>query len=279
MDLTSFLLKKKVDWSVLQEGVTIPVSLQQFLADGIARKMPRGSAFDMKLMLDGVKYDVMLKNIKFDQEKYPDHKDLVQLRWSRSSPLALHLQQKFSSSFSLIRAQKASIPSHTPVRLDDSQLEYLVLYLTANPSVIAAECITNADCAAAKDSILRLDEIDIEQLLGREDIGSIGASSQLAKYRKLDRTFGEELKKVYGYRCQICGLPIGTEYGAKVSNTHHIEYFSRSLDNSPDNLLIVCPNHHSIIHATDPVFEKKTASFKYPNGYEEKLKLNVHLIA
>jgi hypothetical protein len=279
MDETSFLMKKEVDWSLLNKGVAIPISLQRFFCDRVQRKVPRGSVCKIQVMLDGEMFEVALHNYNIDKTRNAEHSDLMHLQWGSKSPIAQALQAKFSSSYSILKAQRSTLPAHAHIRLDESQIEHFVMYLTNTPGVIAAECITKADFADAKSSILRFDELGLERLLDKDDIGSIAFGSQLAKYRKLDRTFGEELKKAYGCRCQICGLPIGAEYGTRVSNTHHIEYFSRSLDNSPSNLLIVCPNHHSIIHATDPLFIRETASFKYPNGYEEKLKLNEHLSA
>ena len=44
-----------------------------------------------------------------------------------------------------------------------------------------------------------------------------------------------------------------------------------------DNLLIVCPNHHRIIHAANPTFDRQQKIYIYPNGYAEGLKLNLHL--
>lgn len=53
--------------------------------------------------------------------------------------------------------------------------------------------------------------------------------------------------------------------------------FVKSLNNDMDNQLIVCPNHHSIIHDVDPVFDRRRLIYIYKNGLEEKLVLNKHL--
>ena len=79
------------------------------------------------------------------------------------------------------------------------------------------------------------------------------------------------------HRCQICGRLIGEEYGSHVVEAHHIEYFVKSLNNDASNQIIVCPNHHSIIHDVDPVFDRKRLLYIYPNGFEEKFVLNMHL--
>ena len=100
---------------------------------------------------------------------------------------------------------------------------------------------------------------------------------RLTKVRKLNRSIGNYLKKLYDFRCQICGQNIGEMYSVKVVECHHINYFVQSLNNDIDNLLIVCPNHHRIIHNANPIFNKEKKVYIYPNGYEERLKLNFHL--
>lgn len=85
------------------------------------------------------------------------------------------------------------------------------------------------------------------------------------------------MKRLYGYRCQICGRRIGEEYGSHVVEAHHIDYFVKSLNNDASNQIIVCPNHHSIIHDVDPVFDRGRLLYIYSNGFEEKLVLNLHL--
>lgn len=51
----------------------------------------------------------------------------------------------------------------------------------------------------------------------------------------------------------------------------------KSLNNDASNQIIVCPNHHSIIHDVDPVFDRERLLYIYSNGFEEKLVLNQHL--
>ena len=60
-------------------------------------------------------------------------------------------------------------------------------------------------------------------------------------------------------------------------HAHHIDYFSRSMNNDASNIMIVCPNHHSIIHDRNPEFNTKEKTYRYPNGYVEGLMLNKHL--
>ena len=88
---------------------------------------------------------------------------------------------------------------------------------------------------------------------------------------------GNNLKLLYGYRCQICGKVIGEEYGSHVAEAHHIDYFIKSLNNDASNQMIVCPNHHSSIHDVNPVFDRNKKMLIYSNGVRQVLKLNKHL--
>lgn len=62
-----------------------------------------------------------------------------------------------------------------------------------------------------------------------------------------------------------------------IVEAHHIVFFVSSLNNDASNIIVLCPNHHRIIHKASPIFEREKYSFVYPNGIEEKLILNNHL--
>jgi hypothetical protein len=42
------------------------------------------------------------------------------------------------------------------------------------------------------------------------------------------------------------------------------------------NLIVICPNHHSVIHATDAEFYRAALAYRYSNGLFERLKLRDH---
>lgn len=74
------------------------------------------------------------------------------------------------------------------------------------------------------------------------------------------------MNTLYGYRCQICGCLIGEEFDSHIAEAHHIDYFVRSLNYDPNNQMVLGPNHHCIIHETDPVFDRRRIMYFYPNG-------------
>ena len=54
--------------------------------------------------------------------------------------------------------------------------------------------------------------------------------------------------------------------------------FVNSLNNDANNQMIVCPNHHSVIHAANPVFDRRRMVYRFDNGAEERIILNKHLV-
>ncbi|MEI6854309.1 MAG: HNH endonuclease, partial [Bacteroidota bacterium] len=86
-----FVLKKEVDWSVLHQGFAIPVSIQVTFKKTLQNEMPKGVTKDIKLLLNGRMFKAKLINQKFDETKYPNHKDIVQIRYNTQSELAIEL--------------------------------------------------------------------------------------------------------------------------------------------------------------------------------------------
>ena len=274
----AFYYKKEIDWSALHFGVTIPVSLQNVLYENIKIKLNKGQSKKIKLIVEGEEYEVVLTNFNYNETKYQTPKELVQIRWAENSEIAQKLRNIFYSSYSYLSVEREKLENKKKqLSVPEETREYLVIYSTDFDDVFSVECITNNEIQETKAAIHGYNELEIEQILQTQDDSSIIQKLKTIKIRKLDKTIGDNLKLIYDYKCQICGLYVGESYDAKVIHTHHIEYFSVSLNNNADNIMVICPNHHSIIHATNPIFDRKEKLFKYPNGYVEGLKLNLHL--
>ncbi len=110
----------------------------------------------------------------------------------------------------------------------------------------------------------------------RDESASLVIRPQLAKVRKLDRSIGEDLKALYKYKCQICGNDFGKPYDKQIVEVHHIHPFVLSMNNDYDNLMVICPNHHSVVHKAQPQFDISSLTLSYSNGFKERLVLNHH---
>jgi hypothetical protein len=55
-----YVYKKEVDWSVLHQGVSIPVTIQIVFHNIIKKFLPRGQSTDIFLVLEGKTYKARL---------------------------------------------------------------------------------------------------------------------------------------------------------------------------------------------------------------------------
>jgi len=279
-----YIYKKEVDWSLLHQGFTIPVSVQVVFKQLINQQLPRGTTRDIKIIFDNNHYAAKLINQKFDEVKYPNHSDIVQIRYEPTHELARQLRLKFSAQYNyMLEIRKGDEKDEyrkRPVPIPQEMKQYVILYTTTFEDVFFLDYITSKETKAINNSISSLTEEEFELATNYNQVdltATIKEKRELIKIRKLDRSICDNLKLLYNYRCQITGEKFGEQYGSEVSEAHHIDYFIKSLNNNSDNIVIVSPNFHRLIHKTNPAFDKNELSFTFPNGVKEKLKLNLHL--
>ncbi len=92
-----------------------------------------------------------------------------------------------------------------------------------------------------------------------------------------DRQLVRELHDRYSGRCQLCAFDSPVVYGIPSAEAHHIVYLSRGGEDSLLNMVLLCPNHHTVIHKTCAPFDYARLRFCFPNGRVEPLGLNTHL--
>jgi len=125
---------------------------------------------------------------------------------------------------------------------------------------------------------IELSESEVEQIINYEEpTADLIVVSGNVPHRIYRRSIIEQLKKLYHYQCQICGYSFAETYGANYAEAHHIDYFTKTQNNNAKNIMILCPNHHRIIHQTAPVFDRDALIWIYQNGLVESLKYNIHL--
>jgi hypothetical protein len=278
----SYIYRKEVDWSLLHEGLTIPVRLQVAFKN-LLNGFERGVGRKVILLVEGQPFDAVLINQNFDREKFIRHSDVVQIRFTVKSGLPKKLRQIFAASYVYLKKQRAQMQGKkTFVRLPKDSSEYFVLYTTARPEVFVVETIIKSEVYEVNTMLSGLTEEEFErygEFARRDESASIVMRPQLAKVRKLDRSIGEDLKTLYDFRCQICGDNFGKTYDQRIIEVHHIIQFVRSMNNDYDNLMVICPNHHSVIHKASPIFDRQSLTLSYPNGYQEVFKLDRHFKA
>ena len=75
----------------------------------------------------------------------------------------------------------------------------------------------------------------------------------------------------------MTGEQIGLQYSTFCVEAHHIDPFTKSLNNDFSNIIVISPTYHRIVHKTNPIFNRELLTFSFPNGLVEKIKLNKHL--
>ena len=282
MTSESYICKKEIDWSALTAGITLPVDNQVIFGQIAGRFLQRGEKRTVKIFIDGVSYLATISNENFSGKFSDVHKkDIIRLMYNENSELAIKLRELFSSSYNYLSAARElrEKGDRTLIKLPDNMKEYMALYTSEYDDTYILDSICAEEVQEFKDSVKNKNELELEQEYNYEQDATAGiiVKAKNVKIRKLNRAICDNLKLLYDYRCQICGRMVGSEYNTHVAEAHHIDYFTKSFNNDADNQLVLCPNHHRIIHSEDPLFSYVDLSYTYPNGYYEKLVLNKHL--
>jgi len=277
-----YVYKKEVDWSLLHQGLSIPLDIQVIFRSNIERFISGGESKDIYLILDGVSYKAKLVNQKFNELKYPGHKDILQIRYNPSSELANTLRSIFSCTYKYLREQRGvlEVRQKRYIKIAEDKKEFLAIYTTEYQDTYIVECITRDEVSEARKLLLHEKEQNYETSLNypeTDPTATIKEVQLLTKIRKLNRAIGDALKMLYDFKCQICGDDFGKRFDAHIVEAHHIDPFVTSLNNDAANQIIICPNHHKVIHQAEPVFDRDKLLFVYQNGVEERLLLNRHL--
>ncbi|MBR1420774.1 MAG: hypothetical protein IJ575_06970 [Selenomonadaceae bacterium] len=214
------------------------ISLSQFDQKKFAINLNHGEKFPIRIFYLNRIFNAVIRNVGFDRAKDPNHVPIWRIEYRRDLKDLLKLT--------------------TDQFLSISPTESRDLFILETHAEIDAE------------------EFEIEHAL-EDESAKIVERFHLGKFRKLNREIGNQLKSIYDFRCQICGKNFGESYGTNLVEAHHIEFFSKSYNNNSENLLIVCPNHHRIIHAVNPIFDRDLKLYRYSNGFSEPLILNMHL--
>ena len=133
-----------------------------------------------------------------------------------------------------------------------------------------------ADEAALEKSFDSSEDAVRQTVLGHHSGVSERRRQLLQRSYRRNRVLVEELHGLYAGRCQLCGFDPPVLYGVSACCGHHVVYLSRGGKDELPNLMLVCPNHHEIIHATSAVFDFSDLHYVFPNGRREPLVLNRH---
>lgn len=126
--LDIFLMKKEVDKSLLNEGMTIPQDLHEKFLEALDITLQKGDTAPIRIVVNGKSFeDIKLYYPKFS-EKY-SNRDVIQIRYTTGQPLAQTLRTIFSHSTSLIADQRESLSENRQrIVIPENEKEFIDIY-------------------------------------------------------------------------------------------------------------------------------------------------------
>lgn len=284
--------RKRVDWSVFEYGTTIPGALHEaFRAANGGVRLDRTETRPVVLLVDGTPHTVTFINVDRKGVK----SDTLQIRYDSNRELKEYLRLRFRTSYEFLAASRGGKSVHGRklfFRVPDAIAEHMDFESSGTPFLYLVRTVP-ALAGLPEDaySVIRAtDEHELERALDspgselfRKWANSAGGRAELVvrealvRVRLYDRSVVTRLKRLYEGACQVCRWSARRPFGVDVSETHHIEPFSLSLDNSPRNITVMCPTHHALVHATEASFDRQGKFFTCRNGSPLPLTLNFHL--
>ena len=124
--MNTFLLKHSVDLSLLTSGFHKQTEFHQLVYALPGGTLHHGESREIKVLIDGEEFTTKLYNIGFDQNKYPDHPDLLQVRYSPGSPIARKLQSVFAEDYRYLMASRELAGPRKQIRLPNDNHDEIV---------------------------------------------------------------------------------------------------------------------------------------------------------
>ena len=122
-----------------------------------------------------------------------------------------------------------------------------------------------------------ISEEELEQIINFSDPdATIEVVTKEVPRRVCNTSIVHKLKELYKGQCQLCGQAPFAIVDIDICEAHHIEHFAKTQNNNASNIIIVCPNHHRLIHKLDPVFDRDKLLFVAENNILE-IKVDYHL--
>ena len=116
---------KKLDWSFLTSGITIPVKNHQKFLDHLSQDLSTGKSINVSLIFESQRFVVSMGNVAFTKST----RTVIQFRWSKNSPIAQALQNKFSVVYSALvknRQNKDALTENLTISCGKNKDEFII---------------------------------------------------------------------------------------------------------------------------------------------------------
>lgn len=123
-----------------------------------------------------------------------------------------------------------------------------------------------------------MDEAELEHIINFSDpTAKLVSKTRSGVQRVYKQSIITQLKNLYRGSYQICGFNPASDFGVNICEAHHISFFSETQNNDASNIIILCPNHHRLIHKLKPDFDPETLMFSSNKEETLPVKLDYHL--
>lgn len=115
--------------------------------------------------------------------------------------------------------------------------------------------LSNENSGEDFESLIELinDEEEIDMQIKKDFLDDIDAGEnesieegikKIKRYQKIVNI----LKRKYEYKCQLCEYTFQMDNGNYYCEAHHIKMLSKDGTQNPNNVIILCANHHRMFH-------------------------------
>ena len=194
-DRNEYIYKMEVNWSLLTEGITLPVENQIVFGRLINGFLKKGENKPIHICLNGKVFDAKVVNVNYSQKYHRKH-DVLQIRYPKNGELAQELQKVYASSYNYFLNARKSRPegSRSMPKLPEEAKEYLVIYTTIYDDTYEFESIESNEVANIKELVVGQSEYSFEidySLDIKDETSTIIEVQKTRKIRKLNLKIGE----------------------------------------------------------------------------------------
>ena len=90
-----------------------------------------------------------------------------------------------------------------------------------------------------------------------------------------DKLTEEEIEYIINFKDSTSKIQVSKSETKK--RVYNMNYFYKSYNNDASNLIVLCPDHHRLIHKLNPKYDEEDKSFVFSNGKRLKITIDHHL--